>query len=68
VKIRKRDVFIQFQFQFFTLNLEKSDKTKSRGVDCDRANLDNSFRFLFGANSFLDMILMFLTPLAEVTP
>jgi len=28
------------QFQFFTLNLKNSDKTKSRGVDCDRANLD----------------------------
>jgi len=26
--------------QFFTLNLENSDKTKSRGVNCDRANLD----------------------------
>jgi len=25
----------QFQFQF-----SNSDKTKSRGVDCDRANLD----------------------------
>jgi len=30
----------QFQFQFFTLNLKNSDKTKSQGVDCDRANLD----------------------------
>ena len=29
-----------FQFQFFTLNLKNSDKTRSRGVDCDRANLD----------------------------
>ena len=25
----------QFQFQFFTLNTENSDKTKSRKVDCD---------------------------------
>ena len=31
---------IQFQFQFFTLTLKNSDKTKSWGVDCDRANLD----------------------------
>ena len=26
---------LQFQFQFFTLKLKNSDKTKSRGVDCD---------------------------------
>ena len=31
---------LKFQFQFFTLNLENSDKTKSLVVDCDRANLD----------------------------
>ena len=30
----------QIHFQFFTLNLQNSDKTKSRGVDSDRANLD----------------------------
>ena len=31
----------QFNFQFFTLNLQNSDtQTKSRGVDCERANLD----------------------------
>jgi len=29
-----------FQFQFFTLNLKNSDKKRSRGVDCDRADLD----------------------------
>ena len=32
--------YIYIQFQFFTLNLKNSDKTKSWGVDCDRANLD----------------------------
>jgi len=30
----------QFQFQFCTVNLKNSDKTKSRGVVSDRANLD----------------------------
>ena len=28
------------QFQFFTLNLKNSDKTKSRGVDCDKPRLN----------------------------
>jgi len=39
VKTVQRRKF-QFEFQFFTLNLENNDKTKSRGVDCDRAKLD----------------------------
>ena len=38
--IYKYILYIQFQFQFFTLNLENSHKTTSRDVDCDRAKLE----------------------------
>jgi len=32
---------IQFQFQFFTLNLKNSDKTKSQGVNCELSHIKN---------------------------
>jgi len=48
----------QFQFQFFTLNLKISDKTKSRGVDCDRAlefvSFFSSFFLSASLDSFVD--------------
>jgi len=44
----------QFQFQFFTLNTENSDMTKSRKVNCDSEMTNLSLQeFFFSSESFL---------------
>jgi len=53
----------QFQFQFFTFNLKNSDKTKSRGFDCqcDRGNLG------FARNVFFSESLLHEPPSSDLS-